>query len=258
MSEDLSNELQVEVGDGVMVMTMNRPQAKNAMNKNMAELISAAIDKFEADADIRVAVLTGIGGTFCSGMDLKGFLAGETPTVAGRGFGGLTQYSPTKPLIAAAEGYALAGGFELLLSCDLAVATQSTKFGLPEVKRSLVAGAGGVFRLPQQIPQRIAMEMVLTGDHYSAERMYECGLINAVVAEGEALAEAKKLAGRIAINGPLATAASKKIMTEYKSWPHEEIWKRQQDIMNPVFQSDDAREGATAFAEKRAPMWKGK
>ena len=258
MSEDLSNELLVSVEDGVMVMTMNRPQAKNAMNKNMSELISAAIDRFEADAEIRVAILTGNGGTFCSGMDLKGFLAGETPTVPGRGFGGLTQYTPAKPIIAAAEGYALAGGFELLLACDLVVATEATKFGIPEVKRSLVAGAGGVFRLPQQIPPRIAMEMALSGDHYSAARMYEVGLINDVVQEGQALEGAKKLAARIAVNGPLATAATKKIMTEYKTWPHDEIWKRQQEIMNPVFSSEDAREGATAFAEKRAPVWKGK
>ena len=254
----MSEELLVSVEDGVMTMTMNRPEAKNAMNKSMAEAIAAAVDTFEAYSDIRVAILTGNGGTFCSGMDLKGFLAGETPTVKGRGFGGITQYSPNKPLIAAAEGYALAGGFELVLSCDLVVATETTKFGIPEVKRSLVAGAGGVFRLPQQIPPRIAMELALTGDHYSAERMYEVGLINEVVPAGQALEAAKKLAARIAVNGPLATAATKKIMTEYKTWPHDEIWDRQQEIMNPVFTSEDAREGATAFAEKRAPVWKGK
>ena len=252
-----TQEVLVDIEDGVMTITMNRPEAKNAMNKSMAEGISAAIDEFEASADIRVAILAGNGGTFCSGMDLKGFLAGETPTVAGRGFGGISQYSPAKPLIAATEGYALAGGFELVLACDMVVASRTTKFGLPEVKRSLVAGAGGVFRLPQQIPERIAMEMVMTGDHYTAERMYECGLVNALTDEGKALEGAKELAGRIAINGPLATAASKKIMKEYKTWPHDEIWQRQQDIMNPVFSSSDAREGATAFAEKRAPVWKG-
>ena len=254
----MSEELLVSVEDGIMTMTMNRPQAKNAMNKSMSHAIAEAVDRFEADAEIRVAILTGAGGSFCSGMDLKGFLAGETPVVPGRGFGGLSQYVPAKPLIAATEGYALAGGFELVLSCDMVVASRATKFGLPEVKRSLVAGAGGVFRLPQQIPERIAMEMVMTGDHYSAERMYECGLVNALTDEGKALDGAKELAARIAINGPLATAASKKIMKEYKTWPHDEIWQRQQEIMNPVFSSDDAREGATAFAEKRAPVWKGK
>jgi enoyl-CoA hydratase len=253
-----TQEVMVDVNEGVMTITMNRPEAKNAMNKSMAEGISAAIDEFEANADIRVAVLAGNGGTFCSGMDLKGFLKGESPSVKDRGFGGISHYSPAKPLIAATEGYALAGGFELVLSCDMVVAARTTKFGLPEVKRSLVAGAGGVFRLPQQIPERIAMEMVMTGDHYSAERMYECGLVNALTDEGKALDGAKELAARIAINGPLATAASKKIMKEYKTWPHDEIWARQQEIMNPVFSSEDAREGATAFAEKRAPNWQGK
>ena len=254
----MSEELLVFVEDGIMTMTMNRPQAKNAMNKSMSHAIAEAVDRFEADAEIRVAILTGAGGTFCSGMDLKGFLAGETPVVKGRGFGGLTQYSPAKPLIAAAEGFALAGGFELLLSCDLVVATETTKFGIPEVKRSLVAGAGGVFRLPQQIPPRIAMELALTGDHYDAKRMYEVGLINEIVPEGQALEGAKKLAARIACNGPLGTTATKKIMQEYKTWPHDEIWQRQQAIMDPVFSSEDAIEGATAFAEKRAPAWKGK
>ena len=255
MSE--TQEVLVDIEDGVMTITMNRPEAKNAMNKSMAEGISAAIDEFEASADIRVAILAGNGGTFCSGMDLKGFLKGESPSVKDRGFGGISHYSPAKPLIAATEGYALAGGFELVLACDMVVASRSTKFGLPEVKRSLVAGAGGVFRLPQQIPERIAMEMVMTGDHYTAVRMFEVGLVNALTDEGKALDGAKELAGRIAINGPLATAASKKIMKEYKSWPHDEIWDRQQKIMNPVFASADAREGATAFAEKRAPVWKG-
>ena len=252
-----TQEVLVDIAEGVMTITMNRPQAKNAMNKSMAEGISAAIDEFEGNADIRVAILTGNGGTFCSGMDLKGFLAGETPSVPGRGFGGISHYSPAKPLIAATEGYALAGGFELVLACDLVVASEKSKFGLPEVKRSLVAGAGGVFRLPQQIPQRIAMEMVMTGDHYTAERMYEVDLIDSITPEGKALDGAKELAARIAGNGPLATAASKKIMQEYKTWPHDEIWKRQQVIMDPVFASKDAREGATAFAEKRAPVWKG-
>ena len=163
-------EVIIDVEDGVMTITMNRPEAKNAMNKSMSEGISAAIDQFEADSDIRVAVLTGNGGTFCSGMDLEGFLAGETPVVPGRGFGGLSQYVPAKPLIAATEGYALAGGFELVLSCDMVVASRATKFGLPEVKRSLVAGAGGVF--PAAANSRAYRHgNGDDGDHYSAERM---------------------------------------------------------------------------------------
>ena len=251
-----TQEVIIDIENGVMTITMNRPEAKNAMNKSMAEGMSAAFDQFEADSDIRVAILTGNGGTFCSGMDLKGFLKGESPSVKDRGFGGLSHYVPAKPLIAATEGYALAGGFELVLSCDMVVASRATKFGLPEVKRSLVAGAGGVFRLPQQIPERIAMEMVMTGDHYSAERMYECGLVNALTDEGKALEGAKELAARIAINGPLATAASKKIMKEYKTWPHDEIWARQQEIMNPVFASDDAREGLPLLLKNALPCGK--
>jgi len=197
----MSEELLVSVEDGIMTMTMNRPQAKNAMNKSMSHAIAEAVDRFEADADIRVAILTGAGGTFCSGMDLKGFLAGETPVVKGRGFAGLTQYSPAKPLIAAAEGFALAGGFELLLSCDLVVATETTKFGIPEVKRSLIAGAGGVFRLPQQIPPRIAMELALSGDHYDAKRMYEVASLTRLCQKAKPLRAPKNLQ-RVSLQWP--------------------------------------------------------
>ncbi len=254
----MTEEVLVDVNDGVMTITMNRAEAKNAMNKNMSELIAAALDELDGNNNIRVAILTGAGGTFCSGMDLKGFLRGETPSVPGRGFGGLTEKLPAKPLIAAVEGYALAGGFEMSLACDLIVASETSKFGVPEVKRSLVAGAGGVIRLPDQVNPRLAMEMVLTGDFFSAQRMYEIGYINMIAPEGGAMQAAQELAARIAANGPLAVAASKKIMTEYQSWPHDERWKRQGEIMGPVFASEDAKEGATAFAEKRAPNWQGK
>lgn len=254
----MSEELMVSVDDGVMVLTMNRPEAKNAMNRNMAELISGALDTLDADASVGVAVLTGTAGTFCSGMDLKGFLKGEMPVAGDRGFGGIAQYRPQKPVIAAIEGYALAGGFELVLACDLAVASKAAQFGIPEVKRGLVAGAGGLLRLPDQIAPRLAMELALTGDFISADRAYEMGLINAVVPEGQALDGAKKLAARIVANGPLAVATSKRVMYESRGWPHDELWTRQQDLANAVFNSEDAREGATAFAEKRAPVWKGK
>lgn len=254
----MSEEVLINRENGVMTITMNRPEAKNAMNKNMSELIAAALDELDSSDELRVAVITGAGGTFCSGMDLKGFLAGETPSVPGRGFGGLTEKPPVKPLIAAIEGYALAGGFELAIACDLIVAAETSKFGIPEVKRSLVAGAGGLIRLPDQVAPRLAMELALTGDFVSAGRAYEIGLINQVVGEGKALEGALALAGRIAANGPLAVAASKKIIQEYASWPHDKRWAEQGKIMGPVFTSADAREGATAFAEKRAPVWKGK
>ncbi len=254
----MSEEVLISRDNGVMTITMNRPEAKNAMNKNMSELIAAALDELDASNELRVAVITGAGGTFCSGMDLKGFLAGETPSVKGRGFGGLTEAPPAKPLIAAIEGYALAGGFELAIACDLIVAASTSKFGIPEVKRSLVAGAGGLIRLPDQVAPRLAMELALTGDFITAQRAYEINLINQVVDEGKALDAAIELAGRIAANGPLAVAASKKIIQDYASWPHDQRWAEQGKIMGPVFTSEDAREGATAFAEKRAPVWKGK
>lgn len=224
----------------------------------MSEHIAAALDELDASNELRVAILTGAGGTFCSGMDLKGFLAGETPAVKGRGFGGLTEKPPAKPLIAAIEGYALAGGFELAITCDMIVAASTSKFGIPEVKRGLVAGAGGLIRLPDQINTRLAMELALTGDFVSAQRAYDIGLINQVVDEGKALEGALTLAQKIAANGPLAVAASKKIIADYASWPHDERWKRQGEMMGPVFASSDAREGAAAFAEKRAPNWQGK
>ena len=253
----MSEEVLVEKSDGVMVVTINRPEAKNAMNKSAAEAISAAMDDLEADDDVAVGILTGAGGTFCSGMDLKGFLRGESPSVEGRGFGGVVQAPPKKPLIAAVEGYALAGGLELMIACDLVVAHAKSKFGIPEVKRGLVAAAGGVMMLPDQIPERIAMELALTGDFIDAARAYELGLINRVT-EDSALDGAKELAASIVANGPLAVRVSKAVIKESRGWPMDERYKRQTDLIAPVFVSEDAREGAAAFAEKRAPNWKGK
>ena len=252
------NVVLVESENGVMTITINRPQAKNAANKAVAEGIAAAIDELEANSELRAGILTGAGGTFCSGMDLKAFVSGELPVVEGRGFGGLCEYTPSKPLIAAIEGYALAGGFELAISCDLIVAAEDAKFGIPEVKRGLAAGAGGLAKLPKQIPYRIAMELALTGDFISAQRAAELGLINEIVDSGSALEGARALAGRIAANGPLAVAASKKVVVSAQDWNSEEMFARQNEILQPVFVSEDAIEGATAFAEKRAPNWKGK
>ena len=253
----MSEEVLTSEEDGILVVTINRPDAKNAMTKAAAEGIAAAMDRLDSDDNLRVGILTGAGGTFCSGMDLKGFLRGESPSVEGRGFGGVVQQPPEKPLIAAVEGYALAGGLELMIACDLVVANAKAKFGIPEVKRGLVAGAGGLIRLPDQVPQRIAMELALTGDFIDAARAYEIGLINQVT-DGPALEAAKALAAKINENGPLAVQVSKQIIDESRGWPMEERWKRQGKLMAPVFTSQDAREGAAAFAEKRKPNWTGK
>lgn len=253
----MTEEVQTREEDGVLIVTINRPEAKNAMNKAAAEGIAAAMDRLDAEDTLRVGILTGAGGTFCSGMDLKGFLRGESPSIEGRGFGGIVQKPPVKPLIAAVEGYALAGGLELMIACDLVVANAGAQFGIPEAKRGLVAAAGGVMMLPDQIPERIAMELALTGDFISARRAYELGLINRVV-DGPALDGALELARRIAENGPLAVRISKQIMKESRGWPMAERYDRQTQVILPVFASADAREGAAAFAEKRKPNWTGK
>lgn len=254
----MSDAVLTSAEDGVLVITLNRPEARNAANKALAEGVAAAIDELESNDDLRVGILTGAGGTFCSGMDLKAFVSGETPSIEGRGFAGLTEYTVAKPLIAAVEGYALAGGFELAISCDLIVAADDSKFGIPEVKRGLAAAAGGLVKLPKQIPSRIAMELALTGDFISAERASDLGLINQVVASGTALDAAKALAAKIAANGPMAVAASKRVVASAQDWTSDVMFKNQNDIVMPVFTSEDAIEGATAFAEKRAPNWKGK
>ena len=253
----MSEEVLTSEDNGILVVTINQPDAKNAMTKAAAEGIAAAMDRLDSDDNLRVGILTGAGGTFCSGMDLKGFLRGESPSVEGRGFGGVVQAPPKKPLIAAVEGYALAGGLELMIACDLVVAHAKSKFGIPEVKRGLVAAAGGVMMLPDQIPERIAMELALTGDFIDAARAYELGLINRVT-DGDALAGAKELAARIVANGPLAVKVSKQVIKQSRGWPMDERYKRQTQLIAPVFVSEDAREGAAAFAEKRAPNWKGK
>lgn len=253
----MSDELLTEVRDGILIVTINRPEAKNAMNKAAAEGIAAAMDRLDEDDDLRVGILTGAGGTFCSGMDLKGFLRGESPSIEGRGFGGVVQAPPKKPLIAAVEGYALAGGLELMIACDLVVAHKDAKFGIPEAKRGLVAAAGGVMMLPDQIPERVAMELALTGNFIGSDRAYELGLINRI-SDGAALDGAIALAESIAANGPLAVRVSKQILKESRGWAMEDRYNKQAQLIGPVFISEDAREGAAAFAEKRAPNWKGK
>lgn len=253
----MSNPLLVEVRGSVQIMTLNRPEARNAATLEMSEAMVAALDELDANPALQVGIITGAGGTFCAGMDLKGFLQGKRPSVPGRGFCGVTMKPPRKPLIAAVEGYALAGGFEVVLSCDLIVASRAAQFGLPEVKRGLAATAGGLLRLPKRLPYHVAMECILTGDMFSAERAAALGLVNRLTDVGGALDVALALAKSIAANGPLALAASKQVASESGEWSREEMFDRQAVITTPVFASQDAREGAAAFAEKRAPVWQG-
>ena len=254
----MSDEVLVERRGAVQVITINRPEARNALNGAVAVGIRDAVDELDADGDLRAGVLTGAGGTFSAGMDLKAFLKGEMPSFPGRGLCGITQTPPRKPLVGAAEGWALAGGFELLLACDLVVAGASARFGVPEVTRSLVAGAGAALLLAQRVPRALALELLLTGDPIGAARAAEIGLVNRVVDDGEALDEAVRLAMRIAANAPLAVTATKEIAHHGGDWSAAERWDEQTRLMRPVFTSQDAREGATAFAEKRAPVWQGR
>ena len=253
----MSDAIRTEVNEGVAVITINRPQARNAVNGEVARGIAAAVEEFDARRDISVLVLTGAGGTFSAGMDLKGFMAGDAPIAPGRGFGGIAERPPGKPVIAAVEGYALAGGFELVLACDLIVASEEAKFGLPEVRRGLVAGAGGLLRLPRRIPYHVAMEIALTGEHFPAARLAEVGLVNKLVPAGQALPAAMELAGRVGLGAPLALAASKRVIVESADWAANEAFAKQGEIIAPIFRSKDAMEGAAAFAEKRPPAWRG-
>ena len=253
----MTQEVLTETDNGILIITINRPEAKNAMTKAASEGIAAALDQLDSDDSLRVGILTGAGGTFCSGMDLKGFLRGESPSVPGRGFGGLTERGPAKPLIAAVEGYALAGGMELMIACDMVVANDKAKFGIPEAKRGLAAAAGGLMKLPDQIPPKIAMELALTRDFIDTARAYELGLVNRVTS-GDALSAAKELAAAITANGPLAVKVSKQIIVESRGWPLDKRYEEQAKLLPQVFMSEDAREGSLAFAEKRAPNWKGK
>jgi len=249
--------VEFSVEDGVAVIIINRPEARNAIDRETALALESAVQRVNAEPDIRCAVITGAGGHFCAGMDLKAFLRGEVMRLPGTGFAGFAQALLGKPFIAAVEGYALAGGFEIVLACDMVVASSSARFGLTEVKRGLVANAGGLVRLPRQLPIKLASELVLTGEIFPAERLAASGLVNRLVGEGEALAEAVRLAQTIAANGPLAVAISRRVLKEGLEWPEAELFERQFQITAPVFTSEDAREGAAAFAEKRKPVWKG-
>jgi enoyl-CoA hydratase len=249
-------EVLVEQRDRILIITINRPKAKNAVNAAVSRGLADAMDRLDSDNGLSVAILTGAGGSFCAGMDLKAFARGENVVVEGRGMG-FTERPPVKPLIAAVEGYALAGGTELALATDLIVASRDSAFGIPEVKRGLVAGGGGLLRLPERIPYAIAMELALTGDHLPAERAHALGLVNVLAEPGTALDAAIALAEKITANGPLAVAATKRIITESRGWSRDTRYTEQMKILGPVFASKDAKEGAVAFAEKRPPRWTG-
>jgi enoyl-CoA hydratase len=259
VSEEANNEevVLVEQRDRILIITINRPKAKNAVNAAVSRGLADAMDRLDGDDGLSVGILTGAGGSFCAGMDLKAFARGENVVVEGRGMG-FTERPPVKPLIAAVEGYGLAGGMELALATDLIVASKDGAFGIPEVKRGLVAVAGGLIRLPKRIPYHLAMELALTGELIDAERATQLGIVNRLAAPGGAVDAARELAAELARNGPLALAASKEVVSRAQDWSEEEAWTRQGEIAGPVFLSEDAREGATAFAEKREPVWKGR
>jgi enoyl-CoA hydratase len=254
----VSDEILVEHAGGVAVITINRPHARNAINRAVAQGIADALDELDSRDDLTLGIITGAAGTFSAGMDLKAFLTGENPNIPGKGFAGIAEAPPRKPLIAAVEGWALAGGCEIALSCDLIVAAEDAKFGLPEVKRGLVAAAGGLMRLPRRIPPAIAMELALTGDPLPAADAHRLGLVNALAPSGGALEGAQSLARKIAANGPLAVATTKQIILQSQDWSTEEQFKKQSAFAAPIMNSEDAKEGARAFAEKRAPVWQGR
>ncbi|KRC59748.1 MULTISPECIES: crotonase/enoyl-CoA hydratase family protein [unclassified Nocardioides] len=254
----MSDAVLLEVDDGIATITLNRPEVRNAIDLPTALAIAEALDEVDERGDVAVAILTGAGTTFCAGMDLKAFAATkERPIHERRGAFGIVRRPCDKPLIAAIEGNALGGGLEIALACDLVVATESSRLGLPEVKRGLVAAAGGVLRLPRRIPQAVALELIMTGEPLTAGQAKEWGLVNRVAPDGEALVVARELAAAINANAPLAVRAAKRIVVESADWTLDEGFDRQAAHTDPVRSSADAAEGARAFVEKRTPVWSG-
>ncbi|NNN08340.1 MAG: crotonase/enoyl-CoA hydratase family protein [Acidimicrobiaceae bacterium] len=254
----MSEELLRDRDGHVEVLTINRPQARNAINLTTAQAISGALDECATDDGVWVVILTGAENkAFSAGMDLKAFAQGEFPATE-QGFGGITERHFPKPLICAANGSAFAGGFEMLLSCDLVVAAEHAVFGIPEASRGLIAGAGGLIRLPRRIARAVALEMALTGEPLSAARAHEIGLINRVVPATEVMNTAMALAQRICANAPLAVRASKRVMLEAMDMTEEAAWGLNNEAFGAIAASPDALEGAVAFAEKRPPVWQSK
>ena len=250
--------LLTERRDRVLLITLNRPDARNAVNLAMAEAMAAALDELDSTDELSLGVIAGEGKGFSSGMDLKAFASGERPWAGDRGFAGIVQKPAEKPLIAAIEGFAVAGGLEIALACDLIVAAKGARLGIPEAKRGLVAAGGALRQLPRRLPAAIAMELALTGETITAERATELGLVNRLADPGKALDVALDLAEEVAANAPMALQASKTVLNKQWSWDDETFWAKQGELIAPVFASEDAIEGATAFAEKREPNWHGR
>ncbi|MFA5710418.1 crotonase/enoyl-CoA hydratase family protein [Mycolicibacterium sp.] len=248
----------VERIDHVAVITINRPHRRNAFDLATAQAMEAAVDDFEADPHLRVAVLTGAGGTFSAGQDMKAAARGEIARTERRGGCGIMLEPPTKPVIAAVEGHALGGGLELCLACDLIVAARDATMGLPEASRAVPAMGGGLFRLPRRVPYHRAMEVALTGKPWTAEEFHELGLVNRLAEPGQTLTVAMELAGEIAENGPVAVAASAAVVRRSQDWEDRQSWDLQIPLIEPVLESEDFKEGLAAFAEKRTPVWKGR
>ncbi|MEO0368938.1 MAG: crotonase/enoyl-CoA hydratase family protein [Pseudomonadota bacterium] len=254
--QSFSKETSVVIDEknGILIIKLNKPESRNSLDHSMAADVANAVDYLDKESRLKVAILTGTSEGFSSGMDLKAFLRGETPIIEGRGLAGITETPPEKPIIAAVDGFALAGGCELALACDLIVASTNSVFGLPEVKRGLIAGGGGALNLPKKIPKTLALEMILTGEPITASRAYEIGLVNQVTS-GPAVDAAYELAVKIARNAPEAVKVSKQIVIQSQNWDTNEQFEAQQKLIAPIFNSADAREGAKAFAEKREPIW---
>jgi enoyl-CoA hydratase len=253
----VTDEVLTERRGGLLVVTLNRPQVRNAVDAATAHGVAAAMRELDTDPRLVLGILTGAGGSFSTGMDLKALLAGEDPMLPETGFAGLTHRPPAAPLIAAVEGYALGGGCELALACDLVVASREARFGLPEARRGMFAGSGGLLRLPERIPRAIALQHALTGEPFDAVDAHRWGLVNELTEPGGALAGALALAERILASGPLAIRAITRIVRESRDWPSADRWERQSAMLAEIMRSADAKEGPRAFVEKRAPVWRG-
>jgi enoyl-CoA hydratase len=253
-----SAEVVLRQDHATLIVTINRPTQRNAINSAVAAGLAQAMEQLDETPALAVGIICGADDCFSAGLDLKAFARGESASVAGRGFAGIVEKPPRKPVLAAVEGWALGGGFEIVLACDLVVAGRSARFGLPEVRRGLAPRGGGAFRLPRRVPRAVALEVLLTGEAMSAQRAERLGLINRVVADGQALAAATDLAQLIGRNAPLSVQATKQVAIESVDWPSDMCFDWQRSYFEQVFASDDAHEGAAAFRERRQPTWKGR